>query len=189
MLISFSGKILCTALRTEGDGMENSVLEKVEDTSNKERERLLEKLIYRPNHQVHSIDPPKTNVHLIPQNVISCKKKFKNLSGFKSKEPKFIPYEPYKAAVNPMIPKERKPKKELNLNEIVLPVGPKETTELLNQEKNDQLTKSISEMSIDKTALEDEVKKLREENEQLENQLKFQAQVCIIWISNYNYYK
>lgn len=174
--------------RTEGDGMENVTAEKIEIKQTKSR--LGETLIYHPTDlkQLSSIPPVTPNgpiVNLKPKYVTNVKDEKHILNSLKLKEPKFIPYEPYKAAVNPIIPYEKKNKKlqknNVNVNMTVAQVAAMklhETKVLCNELKIMDENNCIgNEWLKEKEAYEAEIQKLKEENSQLENQLKFQAQV------------
>ncbi|XP_076752804.1 golgin-45-like [Xylocopa sonorina] len=174
--------------RTQGDGMENITTDKSETKQTKCR--LGETLIYHPTNlkQLSSIPPVHPNgpiVNLVPRHVTTVKDERHILNSLKSKEPKFVPYEPYKAAVNPIIPYEKKNKKlqrpNVNVNMAVSQVAAlklHETELPPNDIKAVDEDKSIgSEWSKEKKTYESEIQKLKEENSQLENQLKFQAQV------------
>ncbi|KAH0560393.1 golgin-45 [Cotesia glomerata] len=178
--------------RTQGDGMENvsnvpsDIAEKV-----KKKINLRDKLIYHPSNLKQQsscppVTPTGTIVKLIPKNVTQIKKEKLLSSLKKSKEPKFVPYEPYKAAVNPIVPNERKfirgSRNNLDINEMVAQMSLHKSIEI---QKNDQRLaqtlnkddRELKQWEVDKKAYELELQKLREENSQLENQLKFQAQV------------
>ncbi|XP_068969593.1 golgin-45 isoform X1 [Bombus flavifrons] len=173
--------------RTQGDGMENATAEKIEVKQTKCR--LGETLIYHPTNlkQLSSTPPVMPNgpiVNLIPRHVTNVKHEKHILNSLKSKEPKFIPYEPYKAAVNPIIPYEKKnrrlQKSNVNVNMAVSRVAAMKLheTKVSNDLKTVDEDKSAeSDWLIEKKAYEAEIQKLKEENSQLENQLKFQAQV------------
>ncbi|XP_061942692.1 golgin-45 isoform X2 [Apis cerana] len=174
--------------RTEGDGMENVTAEKIEIKQTKCR--LGETLIYHPTDlkQLSSIPPVTPNgpiVNLKPKYVTNVKDEKHILNSLKLKEPKFIPYEPYKAAVNPIIPYEKKNKKlqksNVNVNMTVAQVVAMklhETKVLCNELKIIDENNCIgNEWLKEKEEYEAEIQKLKEENSQLENQLKFQAQV------------
>lgn len=174
--------------RTEGDGMENVTVEKIEIKQTKCR--LGETLIYHPTDlkQLSSIPPVTPNgpiINLKPKYVTNVKDEKHILNSLKLKEPKFIPYEPYKAAVNPIIPYEKKNKKlqknNVNVNMTVAQVAAMklhETKVPCNELKiMDENNCVGNEWLKEKEAYEAEIQKLKEENSQLENQLKFQAQV------------
>ena len=172
--------------RTQGDGMENVVAQKAETKQSKCR--LGDALIYHPTNlkQLSSIPPVMPNgpiINLVPKHVASVKDEKHVLNSLKSKEPKFVPYEPYKAAVNPIIPCNKKAKKlqrnNLNMSMAVSQVAAIKIHETqissVGIQKIDKDTES--DWSKEKKAYDAEIQKLKEENSQLENQLKFQAQV------------
>ncbi|XP_076289101.1 golgin-45 isoform X1 [Lasioglossum baleicum] len=173
--------------RTQGDGMENVTVDKSEVKQTKCR--LGDALIYRPTNlkQLSSIPPVTPNgpiINLVPKHISNVKDEKHILNSLKSKEPKFVPYEPYKAAVNPIIPYDKKSKKfqrsNLNMNMAVSLTAMKiheievPASELIKSMDDKPVE---SEWLKEKKAYETEIKKLKEENSQLENQLKFQAQV------------
>lgn len=174
--------------------MENVTVDKVEtnsSTTNKQtRSRLGDTLIYHPTNlkQLGStapVTPTGTIVKLVPKNISSAKQEKRILHSLKLKEPKFVPYEPYKAAVNPIVPLKKKnkklPRKESNVNSTVAQIA------AMKIQDSDARAKDCAEESREKSwenewksekeAYEAEIRKLKEENSQLETQLKFQAQV------------
>lgn len=180
--------------RTQGDGMENVIVEKTEIKQTKCR--LGKTLIYHPTNlkQLSSIPPVMPNgpiVNLVPKHVTSVKDKKHILNSLRSKEPKFVPYEPYKAAVNPIIPYEKKTRKlhksNINMNMTVSQVAAMKIHE--KEVTSNDVKKVDAEKSIDgdwvkeKKAYDAEIQRLKEENCQLENQLKFQAQVVMYFVS------
>lgn len=177
--------------RTQGDGMENVTSEKTEVKQPKCR--LGDALIYHPTNlkQLRStppVTPTGPIINLVPKHVTNVKDEKYILNSLKSKEPKFIPYEPYKAAVNPIIPYNKKNKKllrsSLSMNMSVSQVAAikiHETDILLNDTTKIGEDKSMEKKWLgEKRVYEAEIQKLKEENSQLENQLKFQAQVLIL---------
>ncbi|XP_012134931.1 golgin-45 [Megachile rotundata] len=176
------------AERTQGDGMENVVAQKTETKQTKCR--LGDALIYHPTNlkQLSSIPPVMPNgpiINLVPKHVINIKDEKHVLNSLKSKEPKFVPYEPYKAAVNPIIPYNKKTRKlqksNLNMNVTVSGVAAMKIHETdvppIDIKKSNEDKAVESEWMKEKKVYEAELQKLKEENSQLENQLKFQAQV------------
>lgn len=173
--------------RTQGDGMENVIADKVE--SKQSRSRLGDTLIYHPTNlkQLRStppVTPTGTIVKLVPRNIDNTKQERRILHSLKSKEPKFVPYEPYKAAVNPMVPPEKKNKKfrnESRMNTTIAQVAAMKIQDndmrLKDSAKEDKEKVLENEWDSEKRAYEAEIRKLKEENSQLETQLKFQAQV------------
>ncbi|XP_066599247.1 golgin-45 isoform X1 [Prorops nasuta] len=174
--------------RTQGDGMENETTSK--DETKHRKIRLGETLIYHPTNlkqlgSIPPVAPTGTIVNLIPKTIHSGKKEKHILSSLKSKEPKFVPYEPYKAAVNPIVPIEKKSRKfkksDLNFNMTVSQIANININDVDPDLKTDLKTVdqalTETEWKKEKKTYEIEIRKLREENSQLENQLKFQAQV------------
>ena len=174
--------------RTQGDGMENVTTGKIEIKQTKHR--LGDALIYHPtNLKQSSSIPPVTPmgpiINLVPKHITNVKDEKHILNSLKSKEPKFVPYEPYKAAVNPIIPYDKKNKRlqksNLNMSVTVSQVAAMKIHDAdppsndVPKAGEDKLGES--EWLKEKKAYEAEVQKLKEENSQLENQLKFQAQV------------
>lgn len=174
--------------RTQGDGMENVTADKVE--SKQSRSRLGDTLIYHPTNlkQLRStppVTPTGTIVNLVPKNIDNTKQERHILHSLKLKEPKFVPYEPYKAAVNPIVPLEKKSKKlsrsEPRMNATIAKVAAMKIQE--NDMRLKDCTKENKEKALEndwdseKQTYEAEIRKLKEENSQLETQLKFQAQV------------
>ncbi|KAL6428753.1 hypothetical protein ACFW04_007964 [Cataglyphis niger] len=174
--------------RTQGDGMENVIADKVENKQS--RSRLGDTLIYHPTNlkQLRStppVTPTGTIVNLVPKNINNTKQERRILHSLKSKEPKFVPYEPYKAAVNPIVPLEKKNKKLLR-NESRMNATIAQVAAMKIQDNDVRLkdcgTENIekvleNEWDSEKRVYETEIRKLKEENSQLETQLKFQAQV------------
>ncbi|KAK2587746.1 hypothetical protein KPH14_003854 [Odynerus spinipes] len=172
--------------RTQGDGMENVVAE--ENENKRSKCSLVDTLIYHPTNLkqsglMPSITPTGTIVNLTPKNITATKGKQQILHSLKTKEPKFVPYEPYKAAVNPIVPIEKKNKKhakwDVNINVAASDVAKLKIsdTSVDKERSNDKIKKEEFVWDNEKKIYETEIQKLKEENSQLENQLKFQAQV------------
>ena len=177
--------------RTQGDGMENVVAAKPEIKQKKTR--LGDTLIYHPTNlkQISCsspVAPTGTIVNLVPGGITYSKKHI--LHSLKSKEPKFVPYEPYKAAVNPIVPFEKKNKRfsrnNLDINTMVAQMAlhnkamendkTEAQVDIIEEEKDVE----HREWDAQKKAYEAEIQNLKDENGQLENQLKFQAQVIFL---------
>uniref|UniRef100_A0A8D9A6D8 Golgin-45 n=1 Tax=Cacopsylla melanoneura TaxID=428564 RepID=A0A8D9A6D8_9HEMI len=172
---------LPTPRRTEGDGMEHTEPAQTASTTTTS-----------PSEVPVAMHTGKM-VHLIPKNFI----KNSALVVHVSKEPKYVPYEPYKAAVNPRMPclkqkktkvsvKKRGSKDDGNEVSIHQPVPVPQAAssqedkepELILDEKLKDLNISDNTLSLsDSPDLEVEIKRLRSENLELENQVKYQAQV------------
>jgi hypothetical protein len=173
--------------RTQGDGMENNSKRVAEVSEKSIKARLGEALIYHPTNlkcqnSTRPVTPSGQIINLVPKTITQIKKERHILHSLKSKEPKFIPYEPYKAAVNPIIPLEKKKNKgtknNLDINVMVTQLSLLKTQEINKEYENDNKSVIVeSEIESLKKKYETEIQKLKEENSQLENQLKFQAQV------------
>lgn len=196
--------------RTQGDGMENVIdmqqkAEAQPSTFSKTPKKLLvDDFLYRPSGvSLRSIPPPilppGRMVSLTSNNIVHLKKDKLSGVGFKTKEPKFIPYEPYKAAVNPIvpIPRHKGSRKSFNASTASRTTVPncKEPIESLSTlesdlEKDEAVCKpaicsrdeavgavSSKEWEEEKKSMEAEIQQLKDDNSQLENQLKLQAQV------------
>lgn len=176
--------------RTQGDGMENVTADKIENKQS--RSRLGDTLIYHPTNlkQARStppVTPTGTIVNLVPKNIDNTKhtQERRILHSLKSKEPKFVPYEPYKAAVNPIVPLEKKNKKlsknDSRMNTTITQIAAMkiQSNDMrlkdCTKENNEKILEN--EWDSEKRMYEAEIRKLKEENSQLETQLKFQAQV------------
>lgn len=206
--------ILPSPHRTQGDGMENDItsLTKPETQTDKSskplKKSLVDDFLYRPsNVSQRSLPPPilpGRMVSLTSNNIVHLKKHKLNTVGFKTKEPKFVPYEPYKAAVNPIVPIPRHkgsmkalltstalchkslPKVDHVRKESIKSSVPSEPD--LSKEEDEynpvveskdevdgaESTKEWKEM---KNSMEAEIQQLKDDNSQLETQLKFQTQV------------
>lgn len=175
--------------RTQGDGMENVTADKVE-TSKQTRSRLGDTLIYHPTNlkQLGStapVTPTGTIVKLVPKNISRAHQEKRILHSLKLKEPKFVPYEPYKAAINPIVPLKKKNKKllrrESNVDSTVAQIAAMKIQDSDARAKDcaEEIREKLweNEWKNEREAYEAEIRKLKEENSQLETQLKFQAQV------------
>lgn len=176
-------------LRTDGDGIEHSIL--IENSKIGSTDSInFSKETY--NSILRSLKPTElksTLIPLIPRYVPSEKKKQKYFIK-KQKEPKFVPYEPYKAAVRSFtinsIESKRKEvvktsRNDVAIQNLVSQVVGMRLIELnkLNyiKDETDDASKLKIKWTKEKQALEIDIKNLKETNSHLENQLKFQAQV------------
>lgn len=98
----------------------------------------------------------------------------------KTKAPKFVPFEPYPGAVNPMIPtsgnkhKIHRDKNNLDIAVLVDQVSTLRTQELDAEPK---AVESCSASSQELASLKEELAKMREERDHFQAQYKFQTQV------------
>ncbi|XP_034250204.1 golgin-45 isoform X2 [Thrips palmi] len=177
-------------------------------SSKPSKKSLVDDFLYRPaDVSQRSLPPPVLPgrmVSLTSNNIIHLKKDKHNTIGFKSKEPKFVPYEPYKAAVNPIVPiprhkgsmralmtstaachkssiKEDKIRKESIKSSVSTePEQSKEGGECkpASQSRDEAVSSdSSNEWKQEKKLMEAEIQQLKDDNCQLEIQLKFQTQV------------
>lgn len=183
---------LPSPVRMQGDGMENEAEVKSETVRVKrDKNSLGNQLIYRaPDFKHFTPAPPVITgkiVNLVPKNMTQTKKDKILLGNLKGKEPKFVPYEPYKAAVKPIIPYEKKGKpgerklsqKSVDLKLMVTNVSSVQDG-TAKHEENSKETADEGQIDValqERKAMENEIKTLKEENGQLESQLKFQVQV------------
>lgn len=178
--------------RTDGDGMEqadeNCVSEnnKTEGKNYSQKlESLRDKFIYNPeDFKNTTLKPPNISgriVQLRPAPItVKAPKHEGQLRSLQTKEPKFVPYEPYKGAVIPMAPLEKNIKKKKTKKMSASSI-PEERSEEKKAEQECSLDLSLVDSyqlnnSRDE-GLEQELDRLKKENQQLENQLKFQIQV------------
>ncbi|XP_026330334.1 golgin-45 [Hyposmocoma kahamanoa] len=161
--------------RTAGDGMESdeSVTETVRNVhkpvrSNSKDSGVLERL-----------------VQVFPTAIIRAEKKSPHIH---SRSPKFVPYEPYPAAVKPITPKAatkgvKKSRNNMDINTLISQMSQMNTN--LNEFKPRAKLTSTSDKSIvesekssaEMEELKQKTNELLKENESLKEQLKQQAQV------------
>ncbi|KAH8293826.1 hypothetical protein KR054_005085 [Drosophila jambulina] len=98
----------------------------------------------------------------------------------KTKAPKFVPFEPYPGAVNPMVPasgnkhKIHRDKNNLDIAVLVDQVSTLRTQELDAEPKNVEASAASSQ---ELASLKEELAKMREERDHFQAQYKFQTQV------------
>lgn len=137
-------------------------------------------LIFRDNQSSPSLPGilPKGKIfNLIPRLIVSNKPySLQN----KNREPKFVPFEPYKGAVNPIIPN-RKPKahklnkNNLDLNTLVSHMSNMKTISLSSLDQDD--TSELSELDKQHLKYEKQLEDLRKDRDCVSAQLKSQVQV------------
>lgn len=165
--------------RTAGDGMES-------DESTTETIRP----VLKPPVRSNSKDPAVLErlIQVFPTAIIRNEKKSPHIH---SRSPKFVPYEPYPAAVKPIItPKAattgvKKSRNNMDINTLISQMSQMNTN--LNEFKPRPKLTSTSDKSVvesEKSTVEMEEMKqkindLMKENESLKEQLKQQAQVII----------
>lgn len=177
--------------RTLGDGMDNTLLKLAESSIKLNANPKSVKSILI---SLKPIEPEAPVRILVPKYVPKQKSQSKYLFQ-KQKEPRFVPYEPYKCCVEPIVKHKRTLKRGLlvkspasknnvDINNLVEQMGELRASELskatIEAIQNDDVLMSKKQWETEKSALETDIKNLRETNAHLENQLKFQAQVKII---------
>ncbi|KAJ8724489.1 hypothetical protein PYW08_015963 [Mythimna loreyi] len=174
-LYTYNPKIM-SKTRTAGDGMES-------DENTAERVQNVDSKITASPTRKESLLPPRL-VQVYATKVFRSEKR----RSFSGKTPKFVPYEPYPAAVKPMTPmlitKDlKKSRNNMDLNTLITQMSQMSTN--LNEFKPRPKLNSTSDKSVadvDKSSAEVvEMKKkidtLTHENESLKEQLKQQVQV------------
>lgn len=176
--------VIAIPFRTCGDGMENEISTEIKG---KPKAKLFDKLIYRPSDNsscyLRPVIPNGRIIKLVPKYVPKEKKKITYFT--KPKEPKFVPYEPYKAAIEPIISKKKKEKikskNNVDIQDLVTQMSIITQAEIKKAEQealqNDEPLMTKSQWENEKQKFQTDIKNLRETNMHLENQLKFQAQV------------
>ncbi|XP_068624562.1 golgin-45 [Battus philenor] len=173
-LNSFRAEMLSKA-RTAGDGMES--VDSIAENKSKVNLKCNE-----ASNSTESLLPARL-VQLYPSKIIKSEKKSPHVF---SKNPKFVPYEPYPGAVKPMAPQTiskntKKSRNNMDINTLISQMSQMDTN--LNEFKPRQKLSSTSDKSTtdEKDDLHDDLKKKLEEslreNETLKEQLKQQVQV------------
>jgi len=180
-----SGLIGGENARTRGDGMENSEIQSNEIQPTVVHSSVLgsignsrpalpipgQNLIYRATDATNNSQPPikpKGKIfNLVPRLIVSNKQ-----FSLKTKEPRFIPFEPYKGAVNPIIPlkhpKKSRNRNNLDLNTLVAHMSDMKAIDLNRKASDDTIGSIITPKEFDE---------LKKERDSLAMQLKSQVQV------------
>lgn len=175
--------------RTLGDGME-SMPTLTNLFCEKNRNPTLGKLNIKSMDKTlktHKADVPLGKViPIVPKYVPSMKKPKYLLQ--KPKEPKFVPYEPYKCAMEPIVQKKpevkvltKRDKNNVDIQDLVTQMSHMRM-QMMEKAKVEAIVTNEplitkSEWEKEKQAYETDIKNLKETNAHLENQLKFQVQV------------
>ncbi|XP_056634552.1 golgin-45 [Diorhabda sublineata] len=175
--------------RTQGDGIDNAALN---ETNHLESLRNTFSASQRSMKILNSLRPvePKSKVIYLTPKHTSSTKSAPNYFVQKPKEPKFVPCEPYKAAVEPLstgkknnnkIPK-RMGRNDMELQNLVVQLSETRKIEMNKLNINEQVddinhNKLLLAWKKEKEQYEVDLQNLRSSNTLLENQLKFQAQV------------
>lgn len=168
--------------RWPGDGMENSEIRSIESPVNP-HSSVLGALTTNPRSSHANAGQNKTDAHLQPLQAIKPKGKIFNLVprlivsnkqfSLKTKEPRFIPFEPYKGAVNPIIPL-KYPKKVRNRNNLDLNTLVAHMSDMKAIDLNPKSAVTAPNTPI--ITLK-EFEELKKERDSLSMQLKSQVQV------------
>lgn len=191
-----SSSSLDTAARTQGDGMEHEALPSTTQQQqqrpinlppNFDLERLLPHSgpnpVYRPTELVTTTGGASLRPTIPQGKIFALVPKLvppNRTGGLKNREPRFVPFEPYKGAVNPIIPfknnenrvKVGPDRNNLDLNVLVSQMSTMTSKELL---KGEVVAKQ--EFDNEKQKYEKQIEELRKERDYFQSQLKFQAQV------------
>lgn len=154
---------------------------------------------------LNSLKPvvPKAPIKILVPKYVPQQRNQNKYMFRKQKEPKFVPYEPYKCCIEPILKKKKKLKREVvktqmsknnvDINNLVEQMAEMRASELskatIEAIQNDDIFISKAQWETEKGALETDIKNLRETNAHLENQLKFQAQVRDYCSSSFNSFK
>ncbi|XP_028170590.1 golgin-45 [Ostrinia furnacalis] len=172
----FNPKIMSKA-RTAGDGMESD-----ESTSESGSKTVTKTNVSSGSKAAAPLSGRLIQVY--PTNVIKAEKK----SHIHSKSPKFVPYEPYAAAVKPITPQSvtkgtKKSRNNMDINMLISQMSQMKTD--LNEFKPRPKLPSTGEKSVtevnttcpEKEEMQKKISELMAENESLSDQLKQQVQV------------
>lgn len=178
-------------VRTAGDGIDNSIMKEniLPQTKAVHSLNLNEETYTSILKSLKPIELKSTPIQLIPR-YIPCDKKVSKYLIKKPKEPKFVPYEPYKAAVKPFMMYNSLNKQECafknSKNDAEIQNLVSQVVEIRKSEMEESISNKVelddtSRLKIlwakEKQSLETDIGNLKETNSHLENQLKFQAQV------------
>lgn len=163
-----SSALITSVPRTEGDGMESLDEHTIQDL------KLLSVTSAASALEALSIKPsPRTAeriISLVPTSSPLTVKPKTSIPG-ENKKLKFVPYEPYKAAVKPIIPLKTKPLKKVNSQNSISE----------HQEDGTKDKKSNTCCQQSKADLQAELEQAHKEKTELESQLKIQSKVFISW--------
>lgn len=165
--------------RTAGDGMES-------DESTAERIQSVDSKTGLNQSRKDSLLPARL-VQVYATNIIKSDKK----KSINMKTPKFVPYEPYAAAVKPMTPQlapkgSKKSKNNMDINTLISQMSQMNTnlSEFKPRPKlNSTSDKSgVGDSGPEKIEMQKNIDHLTQENESLKEQLKQQVQVMNIHV-------
>lgn len=159
---------------------------------------IIKKLNVKPNEKIlraHKVDLPTGKIIPIVPKYLPTMKKPKYLLQ-KPKEPKFVPYEPYKCAMEPIVQKKqeikvvtKRDKNNVDIQDLVTQMSHMRM-QMMQKAKEQAIETNAPlitklQWEKEKQAYETDIKNLKETNAHLENQLKFQVQVGFsFYVSN-----
>ena len=156
-------RVITSSPRTEGDGMESSNDRILTSDLDFDVNPMADEL---SNLDINQSKNSERVITLIPQTTTfpsTPNSKSTNTSQTEKKL-KFVPYEPYKAAVKPIIPIKR--------NKVQL-LQPYSASGFPNQQQH--ITTNVHQ--VDSTVINQDLEKIRKEKEELEAQLKIHSKV------------
>lgn len=141
-------------------------------------------LIYKQNYATPSppaVLPKGKIFNMIPRLMVSTPKTSSFSVQHRNKAPRFVPFEPYKAAINPIIPLQPKTvqknrKNNLDLNTLVSHMSSMKMTSLKPTEASADENK-LSEIEKQRRHFERQLDDLRKDRDCVSAQLKSQVQV------------
>lgn len=160
---SIKSKLITTSCpRTEGDGMEAMDSPIISDVKSAFPTDAMERLSLLP---LKSSPPAERIISLVPISNLSGMKPKTSTSAMENKKAKFVPYEPYKAAVKPIVPPKKKTSK-------------KQLTHLI--ENHTQRTRKQKEFDpfIKGMVCQEDYDKIVKEKEELKAEVTVQSKVC-----------
>jgi len=164
-------RVITSSPRTEGDGMESSN-DRIPASGLDFGVNLVADEL--TSLEVTPSKNPERVINLIPQTTAlpSTSTKSTNVSQ-SEKKPKFVPYEPYKAAVNPIIPIKKKGKIQKIQSHVAseFPSQQQHTTTSVHQVDSSPINKELEQMRKEKEELESQLKIYSRVNEELKRML------------------
>ncbi|XP_046445655.1 golgin-45-like [Daphnia pulex] len=148
--------------RTEGDGMESLDTPITSDVKSAFAVNAMERLSILP---LKSPPPAERIISLVPISNLSGMKPKTSSSAMENKKAKFVPYEPYKAAVKPIVPSKKKISKKELAHHLK---GIENCAKKSSKEQDSTVSNVVCQQDYDKIV---------KEKEELEKQLAIQCKV------------
>lgn len=175
--------------RTQGDGIDNAAFNQSAHLESLRNTLTVSQRSKKILNSLKPVEPKSKVIYLTPKHTFSPKSA-PNYFVQKPKEPKFVPCEPYKAAVEPLsckkVTNNKTPKKmgrnDMDLQNLVVQLSETRKIEMDKPITNKQVedidhNKLLLTWKKEKEQYEVDLQNLRSSNTLLENQLKFQAKV------------